>query len=157
MSAKGPVILITGTPGTGKSTLSQLLAQESPVPLQYINIGDWIKDKGLHDGFDAEWQSYIVDDDKARICFGRLMSLLSTDLQLLDELEPVASEGSIILDWHTCELFPERWVDLVVVLRCDHTMLWERMEARYALSIPWRADQRSRRQRLQAQQDPGEQ
>jgi adenylate kinase len=58
-----------------------------------------------------------------------------TGSQLLDELEPVASNGGLILDWHTCGLFPERWIDLVVVLRCDHTMLWERMEARYA-SLP---------------------
>ena len=50
--------------------------------------------------------------------------------QLLDELEPLASEGGIILDWHTCEIFPERWADLVVVLRCDHTKLWERLEKR---------------------------
>jgi adenylate kinase len=52
---------------------------------------------------------------------------------LLDELEPLANAGGVILDWHTCEAFPERWVDLVVVLRCDHTKLWERLEKRCAL------------------------
>ena len=62
-----PNILITGTPGTGKTTHAQLLAQLSPEPLQYINIGDLVKEKGLHEGFDEEWQSYIVDDDK--VCF----------------------------------------------------------------------------------------
>ena len=59
----------------------------------------------------------------------------STDLlgstQLLDELEPLVTQGGLILDWHTCELFPERWADLVVVLRCDHSRLWERLEQRY--------------------------
>ena len=61
-----PVILITGTPGTGKTTHAQLLAQISPEPLKYINVGDLVKEKGLHEGFDEEWQSYIVDDDKVR-------------------------------------------------------------------------------------------
>lgn len=51
---------------------------------------------------------------------------------MLDDLEPLVAEGSLILDWHTCEAFPERWADLVVVLRCDHTKLWERLEARSA-------------------------
>ena len=51
-------------------------------------------------------------------------------VQLLDELEPLASTGGLILDWHTCEIFPERWADLVVVLRCDHSLLWERLEKR---------------------------
>jgi adenylate kinase len=73
MSAKAPVILVTGTPGTGKTTLSQLLIQESPVPLQHVNVGDWIKDKGLHEGFDAEWQSYIVDEDKVRASISCMM------------------------------------------------------------------------------------
>jgi len=49
---------------------------------------------------------------------------------VIDELEPMVAEGGVVLDWHTCEVFPERWVDLVVVLRCNHTMLWERLEKR---------------------------
>lgn len=50
---------------------------------------------------------------------------------MIDELEPLIEEGGLILDWHTCDAFPERWVDLVVVLRCKHTLLWERLEKRW--------------------------
>ncbi|KAJ7042449.1 AAA domain-containing protein [Mycena alexandri] len=117
MSPPGPVIVITGTPGTGKSTHAQLLVDESPVPLKHINVGEWVKEKGWYEEFDEEWQSYTADEDK-----------------LLDELEPIVAAGGVILDWHTCEVFPERWADLVVVLRCDHARLWERLEKRnYAL------------------------
>ncbi|KAF6766337.1 AAA domain-containing protein [Ephemerocybe angulata] len=113
MPSKGPVIVITGTPGTGKSTHAQMLAQESPVPLKHINVGDLVKERNLYEEYDAEWESYTVDEDK-----------------LLDELEVIVAEGGVILDWHTCEIFPERWPDLVVVLRCNHTKLWERLEKR---------------------------
>lgn len=107
------MIIITGTPGTGKSTHAQVLSEESPISLTHINIGDWVKERRLYEDFNQEWQSYTVDEDK-----------------LLDELEPVVSQGGVILDWHTCEIFPERWADLVVVLRCDHSILWERLEKR---------------------------
>ncbi|KAF9015303.1 P-loop containing nucleoside triphosphate hydrolase protein [Cyathus striatus] len=110
---KRPVIVITGTPGTGKSTHAQILASESPIPLKHVNVGDLVKERGLYEEYDEEWQSYTVDEDK-----------------LLDELEPLVAGGGVILDWHTCEAFPERWPDLVVVLRCDHSKLWERLEQR---------------------------
>ena len=53
-------------------------------------------------------------------------------IQLLDHLEslPLASTGGYILDWHACDLFPERWIDLVIVLRCDSTLLYDRLTAR---------------------------
>jgi adenylate kinase len=52
--------------------------------------------------------------------------------QLLDHLEslPLHSTGGYILDWHACDLFPERWIDLVIVLRCDSTILYDRLTAR---------------------------
>ena len=66
-SRTSPVIVITGTPGTGKSTHAQLLAEESPVPLRHINVGELVKEKVLHEGYDDEWQSYTVDEDKVRV------------------------------------------------------------------------------------------
>lgn len=65
-SRPAPVIIITGTPGTGKTTHAELLVQESPVPLKHINVGELVKEKGLYEEFDQEWQSYTVDEDKVR-------------------------------------------------------------------------------------------
>lgn len=62
----GPVIIITGTPGTGKSTHAQMLVEDSPVNLTHINVGDWVKERQLYEDFDQEWQSYTVDEDKVR-------------------------------------------------------------------------------------------
>jgi hypothetical protein len=45
------------------------------------------------------------------------------------------AQGGVILDWHTCEIFPERWADLVVVLRCHHSTLWERLEKRFVVFL----------------------
>jgi adenylate kinase len=50
---------------------------------------------------------------------------------VLDSIESEVDEGGCIIDFHSCDLFPERWIDLVVVLQTTHTILWSRLEARY--------------------------
>ncbi|KAG8994873.1 factor activating pos9 [Tulasnella sp. JGI-2019a] len=112
-SRRIPNVVITGTPGTGKSSHAQLLVETCSLPLQHVNVGELVKEKKLYEDYDSEWESFIVDDDK-----------------VLDEIEPMTEAGGLVLDWHTCDTFPERWVDLVVVLRCDHTLLWDRLEKR---------------------------
>lgn len=61
-----PNIVITGTPGTGKSTHAQLLVDASPVSLRHLNVSEIAKEKKLYENYDEEWQTYIVDEDKAR-------------------------------------------------------------------------------------------
>ena len=50
--------------------------------------------------------------------------------KLLDAIESQLKEGGYIIDWHACDLFPESWIDLVVVLRTDSTQLYDRLKAR---------------------------
>ena len=46
----------------GKSTLCELLVKE--VDLKLINVGQLVVEKGLHDGKDQEWDSYLLNEDK---------------------------------------------------------------------------------------------
>ena len=38
--------------------------------------------------------------------------------------------GGYVVDYHTCEFFPERWFDLVLVLRADTEKLYDRLVSR---------------------------
>jgi len=40
-----------------------------------------------------------------------------------DELEEQMTSGGNVLDFHSCDFFPERWFDLVVILRTDTDVL----------------------------------
>lgn len=49
----------------------------------------------------------------------------------MDELEDKMGDGGIIIDYHGCDFFPERWFDIVFVLRTDNTNLYNRLESRF--------------------------
>ncbi|KAI8851801.1 AAA domain-containing protein [Chytridium lagenaria] len=106
-----PNILITGTPGTGKTTTAQMVAQLTG--LEHIEVGKIVKERNLHSGMDDEFNAYIIDEDK-----------------VIDELEETMAQGGKIVDHHGCDFFPERWFDLVVVLRCSNDVLYPRLEKR---------------------------
>ncbi|SZF04288.1 unnamed protein product [Blumeria hordei] len=106
-----PNIIITGTPGVGKTNHCELLSRETG--LKHISINDIVKERDCHEGYDEDFQSWIVDEDK-----------------LLDSIEDEVKQGGCIIDWHACELFPKSWIDLVIVLRVDSTLLYDRLKSR---------------------------
>ncbi|CAG9999955.1 unnamed protein product, partial [Clonostachys byssicola] len=111
MPRQSPNIIITGTPGVGKTTHCEILAEK--IGARHLSVNQVVKDKECHEGWDDEYQSWIVDEDK-----------------LLDAIEDDVKEGGCIIDWHACDLFPKSWIDLVVVLRVDSTTLYDRLKAR---------------------------
>lgn len=62
-----PNILVTGTPGTGKTTFSAALSESTN--LRHINIGDLVKEKNLHDGWDDKFDCYIINEDLVSTLF----------------------------------------------------------------------------------------
>lgn len=100
-------------------------------------MGAIVKENGFHVGFDEEYQTYDVDEDAILDYIEPLTGKVAPEL--LEEEEETAlrksddtsdERGGLILDWHSCEAYPERWIDLVVVLRCNHEILWKRLEKR---------------------------
>jgi len=113
---KRPNVLITGTPGTGKTSLSEQLAERCGLAL--VNVGKLVEEQGLHTGRDEARQAWIMDEDA-----------------LMDSLEDQMAGGGVCVDYHGCDFFPERWFDVVVCLRADNTVLYDRLSARgYAAS-----------------------
>ncbi|XP_037665739.1 adenylate kinase isoenzyme 6-like [Choloepus didactylus] len=106
-----PNILLTSTPGVGKTTLGKEHASRSG--LKYINVGDLPKEGQLYDGYDEEYDCPILDEDR-----------------VVDELENQMKEGGVIVDYHGCDFFTERWFHIVFLLRADNSVLYKRLETR---------------------------
>lgn len=57
-----PNIIITGTPGVGKTTHCQQLAENSG--LTHLDVNKVVKERNCEDGYDEDLKSVIVDEDK---------------------------------------------------------------------------------------------
>ncbi|GKZ27997.1 factor activating pos9, partial [Aspergillus brasiliensis] len=97
-----PNVIITGTPGVGKTVHCEQLAEETG--LRHLSINQVAKERDCYETYDHELQTWVVDEDK-----------------LLDAIEDQVLQGGYLIDWHACDLFPKSWIDLVVVLRCPST------------------------------------
>lgn len=105
-------ILVTGTPGTGKTSTAEMIAEKTG--LKHFNVGEFVKVHKCHESYDEEFDTHILDEDKL--------------LDLMEEI--VGKEGGYVVDYHSCELFPERWIDLVLVLTSDTNVLHDRLTER---------------------------
>ena len=111
-----PNVLVTGTPGVGKTSLCSLIESQFPEDyalegFTYVKLAEMIRERKLYTKWNEEFDVPEFDEDM--VC---------------DELEPMMSQqGGIILEFHSCDFFPERWFDLVVLLRTSNTHLFDRL------------------------------
>ncbi len=97
------LIAISGTPGTGKSTVAKLLAKK--LNLKYLNLNKLAGELGLIIGYDEKRKAKIIDVDALR-------SL---------ELDDAVIEGHLAHYLNS---------DFLIILRCAPKELKERLEKR---------------------------
>ncbi len=109
-----PNIIITGTPGVGKSTTARDVASECSF-MKHLNISKLVVENKLHDGPDPDFQgTFVLNEDK-----------------ILDHIDKDIAQGGCIIDFHTPGMFQENDIDHVFVLRCSNDILYPRLEKRY--------------------------
>jgi adenylate kinase len=107
------VILITGTPGVGKTSVAKLLTAE--LEALYINLTDLANEHNLTIGEDKERKSKIVDENKMRRKIGEIID--------------TAEKSAIIVDGHyAAAVVPKRYVTRIFVLRRNPVELRRLME-----------------------------
>lgn len=110
----GEVIIVTGTPGTGKTTFSKALAKS--IGAGYLNLTQYVSKHRLYSGIDRTRQTKIVN-------------LARTRTSLRKEL--ARKRGAFIVDSHIPEgIVPKQIVQRVFVLRCHPKILETRLRAK---------------------------
>jgi adenylate kinase len=100
-------LALTGTPGTGKSTVAKILATRG---IKVIELGDLAKEKKLLGKLDRKRGTYEVDVRKLDLA-----------------LEEIDVTGTTVLVGHLSHLISS---DMVIILRCRPSVLAERLRSR---------------------------
>lgn len=108
------LIGLTGTPGTGKTSVSKLLEKRRQWKVIYLN--DLIKEEHLYTEVDEKRDTVVVD-----------MELVQSRLPgLIDEMEKVSANKLVILESH----FAHYIADIIIVLRACPPELKKKLETR---------------------------
>ena len=107
----GSVIALSGTPGTGKSVVGQLLAVE--LGIQCLELNQIILEQRLYLGEDADRETLIADIEKVRE-------------YLLNTIEE--GKNRYVVVGHFADEVPKDLLEVLIVLRCNPVILSQRLQ-----------------------------
>ena len=107
------VIVISGTPGTGKTTIAKRVAHS--IRAEYVSMGQYVAKNKLYLGVDRKRKTKIVDPAATRRSLKRHLA---------------ASKGWVVVDTHIPEGVPAKSVRLAIILRCHPRILEARLRAK---------------------------
>lgn len=106
------IIIVSGTPGTGKTTVAKRIAKEKN--LTYIDVNKVIDEHNLWENYDKELDTKIVDTKKLNKI-------------LIDIIE---KEKNAVIDSHLSHYLPAAIVDKCIITKCDIKELKKRLTQR---------------------------
>jgi len=106
-------LIVTGTPGTGKTTVAKECAKR--FGLKYLDVNKVIKEQGLAERYDKRRACNVVDTDRL-------------NQVLVEQIEK--SKKRIIIDSHLSHYLPKESVRLCIVTKCSIIELKKRLEKR---------------------------
>lgn len=105
-------ILVTGTPGTGKTEIAKAIARK--LKMRYVDVNEVIDANGLKESYDRKRDTYVVDEKKLSMI---LVGMIKRD-------------NNLVIDSHMAHEVPPKYVDLCVVTKCELKELKERLAKR---------------------------
>jgi adenylate kinase len=107
------VVIVTGTPGTGKTTVAMRLAKK--LGYMYVDVNKVISKEKLSSGYDRKKKCKVVDVKK----------LVKALVKMIKK-----SDSGLVIDSHLSHYLPDSVVDLCVVTKCNLKLLKRRMKRR---------------------------
>ena len=95
------VIIVTGTPGTGKTTISRAICRK--LGYRYIDVKKISREHNLREGYDNKRNCYIIDEEK-------LCNVLIKEIRNQKNSVRRKNFSGIVIDSHLSHYLPKECV-----------------------------------------------
>lgn len=113
------LLIITGTPGTGKTTLARKLSKE--YGYQHLDLNQFIRENRLREKYEKKRRTWLVDVIKLKkILLNRISEIKTKD----------RAPKVLVIDSHLAHHLPKKSVDLCIVTTADLKIIQKRLEKR---------------------------
>lgn len=120
------VIIITGSVGTGKTTLSKKLAKK--LNFHYLDVNNIIKKYNIGEGYDEKRKAKIIDVKKLNNALIKEMNKYNIKKFNKTQKNNIKLKKGLIIDSHMSHHFPSKYVDLCIVSKCNLKVLEKRLK-----------------------------
>jgi len=107
------IIIVSGTPGTGKTTLSKKLAKA--LNYKYLDVAKLVKEEKLAESYDKKRKCFVVDTNK-----------LNKKI-----IAKIKQNENLIIDSHLSHYLPKKYVDLCIITKCNLKVLEKRLKNKH--------------------------
>ena len=120
-------IVVSGIPGTGKTTLSKNLAQK--LNFLYFDVNKLISKHKLSEGYDKKRRTKIVDISKLNKALIQEITLIKKSINEKNNKRKLKKTiKGIIIDSHLSHYLLKKYVDLCIITKCDIKELNKRLK-----------------------------
>ncbi|MBY8988018.1 MAG: AAA family ATPase [Candidatus Lokiarchaeota archaeon] len=111
------ILIVSGTPGTGKTTISNNI--QNYIEAKVISLNELAISENLVEKYDVKRETSVIDKKK----------IISFIIDLIEDYKKENPEF-LIIESHFSDIVPERYIDFVIILRCDPDELYNRLKRR---------------------------
>ncbi|MFW9771375.1 MAG: adenylate kinase family protein [Candidatus Heimdallarchaeota archaeon] len=99
------IVTISGTPGTGKTSVSKAIAEKLNAKL--ISLNDLVIQKNFTTNYDSKRDTFIFNEKAVKKYL----------INLIESYEP-EKVNYLLIESHFSDIIPEKFIDFLIILRC---------------------------------------